>query len=240
MAKNPNRKAKPVKRNDPMNGAMKFFLGGCFAELYLLIARRFYIYGTAEQAIAWDGYLPVFGWIGAAILVIGAILTFLWKADKKRIVGLVIAAAGAFLAAASFLAHWNMSTLTLLSVVVPVVMLLGIVWSLYDRECALALTILAASLIAVWLCRRSGLMLVKGAAVIYLLILVVIFVLAKQNKLTKLLPVKADPLPVFVACVLSIVAVAIALVNTTIAYYAMWALAAVVFALAVYYTVKQL
>ena len=67
-----------------------------------------------------------------------------------------------------------------------------------------------------------------------------IFVLAKQNKLTKLLPVKADPLPVFVACVLSIVAVAIALVNTTIAYYAMWALAAVVFALAVYYTVKQL
>lgn len=83
MAKNPNRKAKPVKRNDPMNGAMKFFLGGCFAELYLLIARRFYIYGTAEQVIAWDGYLPVFGWIGAAILVIGAILTFLWKADKS-------------------------------------------------------------------------------------------------------------------------------------------------------------
>ena len=36
------------------------------------------------------------------------------------------------------------------------------------------------------------------------------------------------------------VALAVALISSGIAYYAMWALAAVVFALAVYYTVKQL
>ena len=35
-------------------------------------------------------------------------------------------------------------------------------------------------------------------------------------------------------------AVAAALISVNIAYYAMWALAVVVFALAVYYTVKQL
>ncbi|MFR7893841.1 MAG: hypothetical protein ACLU38_06945 [Dysosmobacter sp.] len=29
---------------------------------------------------------------------------------------------------------------------VPVIMLLGILWALYDRECALALTVLGASL----------------------------------------------------------------------------------------------
>ena len=39
---------------------------------------------------------------------------------------------------------------------------------------------------------------------------------------------------------LTVVALAIALFSSTIAYYAMWALAIVVFALAVYYTVKQL
>ena len=35
-------------------------------------------------------------------------------------------------------------------------------------------------------------------------------------------------------------ALVLALINTVAAYYAMWALAIVVFALAVYYTVKQL
>ena len=50
----------------------------------------------------------------------------------------------------------------------------------------------------------------------------------------------ADPLPVYLACGLSVAALAVALFSSTIAYYAMWALAIVVFALAVYYTVKQL
>ena len=48
------------------------------------------------------------------------------------------------------------------------------------------------------------------------------------------------PLPVYVACGLSIAAVAAALLSQTVAYYAMWGLAIVVFGMAVYYTVKQL
>ena len=241
MAKKANRKAKPVKRNDPMTGAMKFFVGGCVAELYLLIVRRFYVNGTAVQAIAWDSYLPVFAWIGVAVLALGAILSVMWKASKKNFIGLVIAAAGAFLAVASFLIHWNMSTLTLMTVLVPVVMLLGILWVLYDRECALALTLLAGALVAVWVCRRAGtMMLVKGAAIVYILILLASLALVKQQKLGKLLPAHVDPAPVYAACTISVVAVAAALISTTIAYYALWALAAVIFALAVYYTVKQL
>ena len=42
------------------------------------------------------------------------------------------------------------------------------------------------------------------------------------------------------ACGLPAAAMLGALFNTTVAYYAMWALAIVVFGLAVYYTVKQL
>lgn len=41
MAKNPNKKAKALQKDEQMNGAMKFFLAGCVAELYLLIIRRF-------------------------------------------------------------------------------------------------------------------------------------------------------------------------------------------------------
>ena len=47
-------------------------------------------------------------------------------------------------------------------------------------------------------------------------------------------------MPIQGARIRSAVAMISALVNMVVAYYAMWALAIVVFALAVYYTVKQL
>lgn len=245
MPKNSN--SKPVKRDEPMTGAMKFFLAGCVAELYLLIVRRFYANGNALQQIAWyDHYLFYLMGVGAVLLVIGAVCAALWRADKKKLVpSLSLAAAGAFLALSTLLIRWNVTTLTFMTVVVPVVMLLGILWNLYDRECALALTILGITLIVLWVCRRAGAsqyfgIYVKIISVIYLLLAAAIALLVKQGKLRKLLPVNADPLPVYIACGLSVAAIAVALVNATAAYYAMWALAIVVFALAVYYTVKQL
>jgi len=101
MAKNPNSrvgKAKSVKKDQPMNGAMKFFLAGLVAELYLMIVRRFYVSGTLEQVVAWDGYLKIFGWIGVAALALGIVLSLIWKSDKKkRIIGWSVTAAGGFL-----------------------------------------------------------------------------------------------------------------------------------------------
>ena len=244
MAKNPNRKS--AKGDDSMTTAMKFFLVGCVAELYLLIVRRYYVNGTIQQVVAWDDYLKVFAWVGVAVLALGAVLAVLWKASKdKRSVGLCVAVLGALVATSSFIVRMNMSLLSLLTVIVPVVMLMGILWSLYDRECALALTVLAVSLIVLWVCRQAGSniyhgTLVKIAAAVYMVLLAVLAWLVKGKKLTKLLPAKAAPMPVYVACGLSIVTIAAALISTTVAYYAMWVLAAVVFGLAVYYTVKQL
>lgn len=252
MPKNPNKK--PVKRDEPMTGAMKFFLAGLVAELYLLIIRRFYVNGTAVQMIAWFDYLVYFAVAGLAVFAVGAVLSVLWRADKKkRVIGWYTAGAGAFLGIASGLIRLlNAPALTLLSVVVPAVMLLGILWTLYDRECAWALTILGTSLIALWVCRKgiSHLQLgiyVRIAAVIYLVLLAVVFYLtrkASQNRGVlgkfQLFPANADVTPIYVACGLSAAAMAAALISTSIAYYALWALAIVVFALAVYYTVKQL
>ncbi len=255
MPKNPNRRSKPVKRDEPMTGAMKFFLAGCVAELYLLIVRRFYLAGNAEQQIAWyDYYLWVLAGVGAAVFAVGAVLSVLWKADrKKRVIGWYTAGLGAFLAISTVLIRlMNASAVTLLSVVVPVVMLLVILWSLYDRECAVSLTILGVSLVFLWVCRRTlsniyyG-TLIRVAAVLFLVLLAAAAVLAYKvgkdgGRLGKfrLLPSGADLLPIYSACGLSAVGIAAALISTTVAYYAMWALAIVVFALAVYYTVKQL
>ena len=245
MLKNPN--SKPVKRDEPMSGAMKFFLAGWVAELYLLIVRRFYINGTMDQMIAWyDYYLLYLMGAGAVVLLIGAVCAVRWKANKKKLcLALYLAAAGAFLGLSALLTRWNPSTVTLMSVVVPIAMVLSILWSLYDRECALSLTILGITIIALWICRKqlSSISLgtyVKVFAVVYILALVAAVLLTKLGKLGKLLPAKASHLPVYVACGLSAAAMLAALFNTALAYYATWILAIVVFGLAVYYTVKQL
>ena len=245
MPKNSN--SKPVKRDEPMTGAMKFFLAGCVAELYLLIIRRFYVNGTAVQQIAWfDKYLFFLMGIGAVVLVAGAVCAAMWRADRKKLIlALSLLGAGAFVGLSSLLVRWNMSSLSLLTTIVPTVMILGILWSLYDRECALALTILGMTLFGLWVFRRVGAsqslgLYVKAAAVIYIVLIVAVALLAKSGKLGKLLPARSDLVPVYVACALSAAAMAIALISAAAAYYAMWALAIVVFALAVYYTVKQL
>lgn len=251
MSKNP----KSMKHDEPMNGAMKLFLAGCVAELYLLVIRRFYVSGTAQQLLACHAALLYVIYAGLAVLAVGLVVALTGKQRPKQArLGWMVFAAGVFLALSALLVRTlGSSALTVLCVVVPVVMLLGILWRLYDRECAWALTILAASLIVLWICRHllgGGTLLGQVAmagAVVYLVLLVVAAFLtrkADQNKglLGKLrvLPATADALPIYAACVLSFVAVVIALFSTTVAYYAMWALALVVFILAVYYTVKQL
>ena len=128
---------------------------------------------------------------------------------------------------------------------VPVIMLLVILWALYDRECAMALTVLGASLFVLWGFRRYGASMYVGTAVkvcvaVYLVVLAALAWLTKSGKLSRILSPKADKLPVYAACGLSGLALLAAFLGTGVSYYAMWALAAVVFALAVYYTVKQL
>ena len=84
MAKNPNKKVAP--KDEPMNGAMKFFLAGCVAELYLLILRRFYINADSELTrIAWyDHYLWTLAGIGAGVLAVGVIAALVLRSSAKK------------------------------------------------------------------------------------------------------------------------------------------------------------
>ena len=243
MAKNQNRK--PAKRNDPMGLATTVFLAGCFAEMFLLMIRRYYVNGSMEQVLGWYAALPFVALAGALVLFAGVVLSAKWKKDKKkRAYGFWVAGIGAFLTLTSALVRMNMSFLTLLTTLAPVVMLLVLVWLLYDRECALTLTILAGALLILWVCRRLGGNPALGTAlkllgIGYILLLVSVVALVKQGKLP-LLNSSDDTLPVYIGSALSVVTIVVALFSTSLAYYAMWLLAAVVFALAVYYTVKQL
>ena len=246
MAKNPN--GKPMKRDNSLYGATLFFFAACLAEAYLLVLRKYYIHGdVVTQALVWHERLKIFAGLGAAVLVLGVVLSVLWKADeRKRLVGWCLTGAGAFFGLGSILIRmYQEPAVMLLSVVVPVMMVLSVLWAFYDRECSVALTALSASMIVLWVCRRlfSSLTMgvpVKVLSVVYVLLLGGLCYLAKNGKLGKLLPANADLMPIYAAGGLSAAAILLSLFSAAVAYYAMWALGIVFFALAVYYTVKQL
>lgn len=245
MAKNPNRKS--LKRDNSLYGAFIFFFAACIAELYLLVLRKYYVNGSVEEILGWHDRLPMVAGLGAAVLVLGVALSVLWKADeRKRLIGWAVAGVGVFFAAGTLLI-WRYfdSAIALLSVVVPVVMVLSVLWAFYDREYSVSLTILSVTLIVLWVCRRlftsqSLGVAVKVGSVVYVLLLGGLCWMAKNNRLQKFFGPGVDYLSLYVVCGLSAVGIVLALFSAVVAYYAMWALAVVLFALAVYYTVKLL
>lgn len=255
MPKNPANKTKQVKKNEPMKGAVKIFLAGCVAELYVLVIRRYYINGTLQQVVAWDDMLKKLLYAGLAAAAVGLIMGLaLHKAcGWKRAAGWWLLGAGLFLTGASWVSRQVYETgVLMMCIVVPLGMVLGILWYLYDRECFYALTILGASTLAVWVCRHGvgnvywNTRVMIGAVVYLLLLALLTLAVRKADKQggslgkVRLLPADADALPIYTACGLSAAAVLVSLFSATVAYYAMWVLAVIIFALAVYYTVKQL
>jgi hypothetical protein len=257
MAKKSNepKKINPKKKSGFWNNAMNFFIFGCLAELYILVVRQYYVYGTNDQLLAWDVYLKNVLYFGLGLLLAGAVLTIAFRksARGRRIAAGIVLGVGIFLSLANWLVRtYYISAVTLLCVLIPVVMLLGIFWTLYDRECSVALTILAVDAVVLWICRKGigtdywNTKVLIGA-VAFLVLLAAFFLLSRGAEKHKgligklrLLPENADYLPVYVACGLSALSVVLALFNATIAYYALWVVGVAIFALAVYYTVRQL
>jgi len=228
MSKKPVKKS--AKYDGPMTAGMKFFLAGCVAQLYLLIINRFYINGTIDQMLSWNGYLKVLAVLGAVAAAAGAVMAV---KGKKKTVAWYVLGGGAFVAAASGLVWWNMETMSILTVLVPAVLVVDVLWWLFDRDSALSLSVLAAALVTVWINRRADMLVVKAMTVGFLAVLAAMVALVKKWKL------KSSGM-LYASCGIGAVGAAAALVSGTAAYYAMWALAAAIFCMAVYYTVKQL
>lgn len=245
MAKKPN--GKSTKRDDPLHGATLFFFAACLAEAYLLVLRRYYIHGAVKTALAWHDRLLIFAGLGAAALVVGAVLSVLWKSDgRKRLIGWCLIGLGVFFGGGSMLIRMYFEpAVTLLCVVVPVAMGLSVLWAFYERECSVALTALSVTMILVWMCRRlfGSVTLgtpVKALSVVYILLLGGFCYLAKNGRLRKFFSANADLMPIYAVSGVSAAAVVASLFSATVAFYAIWCLGVVFFALAVYYTVKLL
>ncbi len=235
-----------------MNRAVVLLIAGLVAEWYLLMADRYYARGTFEQLIAWDGYLAVMRWVGLGVFAVGAVLWLLTRKSRELLskLGVTVAGIGAFFALTSVAMRHNYPTsVTVLCVVVPVLLILGIIYLFYQAEFSLQATALAMALGALVLLGRSSTNRVKACAVLALIgiaaLLACAFVLKSRGgaferggKRIRVFPANADYRPILAVPALGFVLVALALAVPTTAFYAIWALAVVTFVLAVYYTIK--
>lgn len=252
----PKKDKDELKRdNAPLHGALKFFIGGCLAEIYLLLLRKYYVNGNVDQMLGWDAAMPALMGVGAALLALGAVLAVRWRQAKgwKRTVGWSLIFAGLFLSAGNWLARTVYPTgVAILTVIAAAVMLLGVLWCLYARECFYAMTILGSGLFATWVCRHGmdnqhWKSYVIAGACAYLVLLAATALTARRVERAdgllgtlRVLPKGGDCTVLLVSCGLSAAAVALSLFSAAVAYYAMWVLGIVIFILAVYYTVREL
>ena len=230
------------RKHEPWQGATRALLLGCVAELYLLMIHKYYIYGNLDQVLAWDSYLRVSLWLGLGVAVLGGVLLYLCrrKPGWKRAVSGMVLELGAFMAVTGGLVtRYYASPITLLAVAVPAAALMAMLWYLYDRECAWGLIVLGLDLAVLWICR-------KGLGIFLICLAVLAFLTAKLAKSRgmlgklRLLGENFDTMPIYAACGVSAVTTVLALVSSVAAYYCIYIVAVLLFALAVYYAIRQL
>ena len=234
-----------------MRYAVTLLIVGLLAEWYLLLADRFYARGKLDQVVGWYDYLGVMRWVGLAALIAGLVLLAQRaRQPKLKLPGLALACVGAFFAFTSVcMRHYYPVSVTVMCVLVPVLMILGIVYLFYQTEFLVESAALAMGLGALVLLGRSGTMAVKACAVLTLAgiaALVVCTLLAKRNggalrfrgKSVSVFGAKTDYRLALGVPALCFALVLAALFAPGVAFYATWILGVLTFLLAVYYTIK--
>ena len=248
---NDNRAARREKSERNMNRAVVLLIAGIVAEWYLLMVDRYYARGTITQFIGWYDFLGVLRWIGLAVLIAGVVLLAL-RSKKGWVskLGGALAGAGGFFAFTSFaMRHVFPTSVTVMCVLVPVLLILGIVYLFYQAEFSVQATALAMALGALALLSRSGTATVKACAALALAgiaALCACTLLLRKNggaferggNKTRVFGANADYRLTLGVPALCFALVLVALFVPAVAFYATWGLAIVTFVLAVYYTIK--
>lgn len=257
MAKNNKHTERMAKSDRNVNRAMILLMVGLIAEFYLLMVNNYFVKGAVGQVLTMMTVLKVLGIAGAALFGAGLVL---WLMRKKwtRFAPAApwLLSIGFFFAVSSqlMLKIYPQGT-TVMCVLVPVAMLLGIVFLLYPREFSLQALALTAAMMAMYLIHRGGGSdtwrgLVIGCSVFAALVIAALAVAVSKagkngGKLEKLgdlriVSVDGNYKLIYAVLAVCVAAIVIALFATGIAYYGLWVLAVGTFLLAVYYTVKMM
>ena len=257
MAKNTNvrRAARAEKNNRNMNRALELLTAGFLAEFYLLLVNNYFVRGTINQLVTMSYVLEVLVYVGLALVAAGIVLLIVGRKKSREFTGLVkwLMIAGVFFTLSSelMLRIYPQGT-TAMCILVPAVMILGIIFLMYQREFSVQAAALAMSILAMVLLNRgmdnaSWSLIVKScgicAAVVIALLLAIACAAQRGDGCigsVRIFPSGAGYKTLCLVLAVCIAAIVAALCISGIAYYGVWALSALLFILAVYYTVKML
>ena len=257
MAKNNKHTERMAKSDRNVNRAMILLMVGLIAEFYLLMVNNYFVKGAVGQVLTMMTVLKVLGIAGAALFGAGLVLWFMRKKWTRFAPAAPwLLSIGFFFAVSSqlMLKIYPQGT-TVMCVLVPVAMLLGIVFLLYPREFSLQALALTAAMMAMYLIHRGGGSdtwrgLVIGCSVFAALVIAALAVAVSKagkngGKLEKLgdlriVSVDGNYKLIYAVLAVCVAAIVIALFATGIAYYGLSVLAVGTFLLAVYYTVKMM
>lgn len=230
------------------------FLIGLVAECYLFLVYRGYAVGSVNSVLAWHTVLKVLMWAGLAALVIGAVVGWLKREDRKlRKIMPWVAGAGAFFA----LSGWVMTRffnngmgVTAMCVLVPIAAVFALVYLLYQHECALSTVALGGAMFTVWVREASAasnhwkIPVIIGCVVALALLAAAAYLCSMAQKdegklkNIQVLSLECDYRILYAALGVAAVGVLIGMLLPAIATYLMWLLGVALFAELVYYTTK--
>lgn len=241
------------KEEAALSKTLAVFGIACAVEILLLIVNRFY--ADTGTFLATYYALRVVRYIALAGMAFGVVLAVMRHKTKGLWLGVGIAVGGALaFAAVLFIDQMYPYGAQYLCVAVPVAALLGIVYYIYQREFFACAAMEVVSLAGLWAVRRSAAPLqsprILTASVIaaVLIAAVVAFSLllkSRGGRLTRekdapvIFPARTDYHLIPVSGAIGLAALAAGLfAGPAVAMYAMICLAAYLFVLAVYFTVK--
>ena len=257
MAKNTNAKRtmRMEKNNRNMNRALELLTAGFLAEFYLLLVNNYFVRGTIGQLVAMSYVLEGLVYVGLALVAAGIVMLIV---DRKKGGSFTklnkwLLVAGVFFTLSSelMLKVYPQGT-TAMCIFVPVVMILGVIFLMYQREFSVQAVALALSILAMVLLSRGAgnanwSFIVKAYSICAAATAVVLLVIAYAAQRgdgcigsVRIFPSGAGYKMLYLVLVVCLAAIIAALFVSGIAYYGVWALSVLLFLLAVYYTVKML
>ena len=255
MAKKTNAKrvARAEKNNRNMNRALELLTAGFLAEFYLLLVNNYFVRGTVNQLVTMSYVLEVILYVGLALVAAGIVLLVVGRKKNKDFGNLSkwLLIAGVFFTLSSelMLKVYPQGT-TAMCIFVPVVMILGVIFLMYQREFSVQTAALALSILAMVLMGRGGgnwSPVVKGYSICAAVAVVVLLVIAYKAQRSdgcvgsvRIFPSGAGYKTLYLVLTVCLAAIIAALFVGSIAYYGVWVLSVLLFILAVYYTVKML
>ena len=252
MAKKPQSKNEAAAAAN-LAGASALFIAGFCAEIYLLILQRFFVNGTVREIALSSYVVEALMYVGLALFAAGVVLKFVRrKAGSTRLAGWLLGIGIFFAVANKAMLVVYPDASVALCIIVPILLIVGVAFFLYQREFFFSLCALVLSVGACWLCSKglgnanwNSVAIAASAAV--LVVIAALFaaslsaakkkgILEIGGRKLRMLSVSPNRALLYGAYILSALAVIAALLGY--GYYGIWVLCVVIFALAVYYTIR--